>query len=142
MYFKTRKNIRRNRSGFSLIEIMVVVVIIGLLSGMVAVGVNKYVDAAKVNRAQSDIAAIVTEVKGFYLLNNRYPSNDEGIDALGMDSNAIDPWGEPYAYNSPAGNGEPFEVYTLGQDRQEGGEGIDADIYSWQLGETEATSGP
>lgn len=141
----TRRNRRagRNRRAFSLVEIMVVVVIIGLLAGMVTVGFNKYLDSAKKSRAKSDIRVIADEVKGFYLLNNRYPTNDEGTEVLQMDGGIpVDPWGNRYAYNSPAGNGEPFEVYTLGQDGQEGGEGVDADIYSWQINDAEETAGP
>jgi len=135
---RTPRHACRARRAFSLVEIMVVVVIIGLLAGMVTVGFNKYLDSAKKSRAKSDIRVIADEVKGFYLLNNRYPTNDEGTEVLQMDGGIpVDPWGNPYAYNSPAGNGEPFEVYTLGQDGQEGGEGIDTDIYSWQINDAQ-----
>ena len=129
------------RRGFSLVEIMVVVVIIGLLAGMVTVGFAKYLDAAKKNVAKSDISVLAREVKGYYMLNNRYPSNDEGIAVLKLDNNGIDPWGNPYQYNSPAGNGDAFEVYTLGEDGTEGGEGNDADIFSWQLNAADETAG-
>lgn len=129
--------------GFSLIEIMVVVVIIGLMAGAVAVGVGKYLDSAKRNRAKSDLAVIVTEVKGFHAMNSRYPTSDEGIESLKMDSGFLDPWGQPYQYVSPAANAdEPFEVFTLGQDGREGGEGIDADIYSWQLNDVDPVGAP
>lgn len=134
----------RRRAGFSLIEIMVVVVIIGLMAGAVAVGVNKYLDSAKRNRAKSDLAVIVTEIKGFYSMNSRYPTSDEGIDALKMDSGYQDPWGRPYQYLEPAAGNpdEPFEVFTLGQDGQPGGEGVDADIYSWQLNDADQAATP
>lgn len=148
MCSKTLRNkserIRRYRVslGFSLIEIMVVVVIIGMLAGAVTIGMSKYLDSGKKNRAKSDIAVITSEVKGFYAMNSRYPSSDEGIEALDLDSKALDPWGRPYEYVSPAANAdEPFEVYTLGQDGREGGEGVDADIYSWELNKIEGVPG-
>lgn len=146
MFFKknyTNKRFLTTRRGFSLVEIMVVVVIIGLLAGAVTVGFGKYLDSAKTNRAMSDLRAIRTEVDGFKTLNGRYPTNDEGLEVIGMQNGVpIDPWGNRYEYNSPAGNGEPYEVFTLGQDAQEGGEGIDSDIYSWQIGTEEGSATP
>ena len=125
----------RHRQGFSLIEIMVVVVIMGMLAGAVAVGVNQYMDTAKTNRAKSDIATIVDAVEAYKLTKGRYPSSNEGLEPLPLKSE-LDPWGRPYGYNNP-GQDEPFEVYTLGADGRDGGEGIEADIYSWQLGDVE-----
>lgn len=124
----------RSRAGFSLIEVMVVVVIIGLLAGAVAIRVTGYMDTAKGNRAKSDIATIVDAIEAHYLSASRYPSNDEGLEALPL-KNRRDPWGRVYEYNSP-GQGEPYEVFTMGADGLPGGEGADADIYSWQLGDT------
>ncbi len=143
MYYNTRKNLRtteqsvrrRGRYGFSFIEIMVVVVIIGMLAGAVALTVTDYVTAAKVNRAKSDIATIVDAVDGYYLLHHEYPSNEEGLEAVKQLRTHTDPWGRPYQYNSPGQGDEPYEVYTLGEDGREGGEGVNADIYSWQLHE-------
>lgn len=128
----------RRRSGFSLIEIMVVVVIMGMLAGAVAVGVNQYMDTAKVNRAKSDIATIVDAVEAYKLTQGRYPTSNEGLEPLPLKNN-LDPWGRGYGYNNP-GQNEPFEVYTLGADGREGGQGIESDIYSWQLGEMEVAS--
>jgi len=125
-------------SGFSLIEVMVVVVIIGMLAGAVAIKVTGYMDTAKINRAKSDIATIVDAIEAYYLSNSRYPSNDEGLENLPL-KNRKDPWGRPYEYNSP-GRDEPFEVISFGADGREGGQDINADIYSWQLGETEERS--
>lgn len=135
------KNNKRRARGFSLIEIMVVVVIIGLMAGAVAVGVNKYLDSARRNRAKSDIASIVSAIDLFYQEKTRYPTSDEGIEALNLKTGHLDPWGKPYQYLYPPSNSpnpdEPFEVFTLGQDGQEGGDGVDGDIYSWQLNEAE-----
>ncbi len=127
---------RRRRRGFSFIEVMVVVVIIGMLAGAVAFTVTDYMTAAKINRAKSDIATIVDAVDGYYLLHHRYPSNEEGLDAVKQLKTYTDPWGNPYQYNTnPPEGDEPYEVYTLGEDGLPGGEGVNADIYSWQLHE-------
>jgi general secretion pathway protein G len=110
---------------------MVVVVIIGLLAGAVTLKVADYMDTAKINRAKSDIATISNAVEAYYLKNSRYPSNEEGLSKLPL-KNRMDPWGQPYEYNCPA-QSEPYEVFTLGTDGRPGGDGINADIYSWQL---------
>lgn len=127
---------RRGRRGFSFIEVMVVVVIIGLLAGAVTMKVAGYMDTAKVNRAKSDLATIVAAVEAYYLANSRYPSNEDGLKNLPL-KNRVDPWGAAYEYNSPGQKGEAFEVISFGADGREGGEGINADIYSWQLGDAE-----
>ncbi|NBC11100.1 MAG: type II secretion system major pseudopilin GspG [Planctomycetes bacterium] len=120
--------------GFSLIEIMVVVVIIGLLAGAVAMRFTGTVDKAKLSRARSDIATIMDAVEMYYLYHGRYPSNAEGLEALDLESRT-DPWGNEYIYNQPGPDGEPFEIVCLGRDEQQGGEGPDADVYSWNLEE-------
>jgi len=127
---------RHSRRAFSLIEVMVVVVIIGLLAGAVAIKVTGYMDTAKTNRAKSDIATIVDAIEGEYLKTSRYPAVDEGLDALPL-KNVNDPWGRRYQYNTPGPEDWAYEVYTLGADGRPGGEGIDADIFSWQLGDVE-----
>ncbi|MEX2672290.1 MAG: type II secretion system protein GspG [Phycisphaeraceae bacterium] len=124
--------------GFSLIEVMVVVVIIGMLAGAVALKVGDYMDAARTNRAKSDIAAIESAVEAYYLTHSRYPSNDEGLEKLPL-KNRTDPWGRPYEYNRP-GPDTPFEIISFGADGREGGEGIDGDVYSWEL--QEGSEGP
>ena len=120
------------RRGFSLIEIMVVIVIIGMLAGAVAVSVGDYMETAKASRARSDLATIKDAVEAFHLQKGRYPTNNEGLDPLPLE-NRRDPWGNPYQYNRPGEKG-PYEVFTLGADGREGGSGANADIYSWQLG--------
>lgn len=121
------------RGGFSFIEIMVVVVIMGLLASAVTVKVIGYMDTAKVNRAKSDLATIVDAVEAYHLKNSRYPTNEEGLKNLPL-KNRLDPWGNPYEYSSP-GHDEPFEIVCYGADGRDGGEGQNADIYSWQLGD-------
>lgn len=123
----------RREGGFSFIEIMVVVVIMGLLAGAVTMKVVDHMNTAKTNRAKADIATIVDAVESYYLQNSRYPDNKEALAKLPL-KGRVDPWGRPYEYNCP-GKDAPFEVFTLGADGRPGGDGINADIYSWQLGE-------
>lgn len=123
---------RKHAPAFSFIEVMVVVVIIGLLAGAVTLKVSNYMDTAKINRAKSDLATIVAAVEAYYLTNGRYPTNEEGLKYLSLKSRT-DPWGSSYGYNSPGRNREAFEVICFGADGREGGEGTNADIYSWQL---------
>jgi general secretion pathway protein G len=123
------------RKGFSFIEIMVVVVIMGLLAGAVTLKVADYMNTAKINRAKSDIATISSAVESCFLTNSHYPANEEGLSKLPL-KNKIDPWGKPYEYNCPGRNSEPYEIICFGADGREGGDGANADIYSWQLGKT------
>lgn len=119
--------------GFSLIEVMVVIVIIGLLAGAVTLKVSDNVDRARVARAKSDISTIMTAIEGYYLNESRYPTNDEGLGVLPIQSN-LDPWKRPYQYNSP-GRDAPYEVISYGADGLAGGEGINKDILSSELDE-------
>lgn len=130
----------RRSSAFSLIEIMVVVVIIGILAGAVAVGMGQYVDSARINRAKSDIATIVMAIENYKIGpgNGSYPTQDVGLSVIDFEQGTgQDPWGRAYEYLVPGQNDEPYEVYTLGRDGRDGGEGVDADIYSWMIGEVE-----
>lgn len=132
---KHERRRQRSSAGFSLIEVMVVVVIVGMLAGAVALKVGGYMETARANRAKSDIASIVDAIEAYHLMHSRYPSNEEGLSGLPLDQ-TNDPWGRPYGYNRP-GRDKPYEVFTLGEDGREGGEGAAADVYSWQVGETE-----
>ncbi len=137
---------RRKQYGFTLIEIMVVVVIIGLLAAIVAPNFIGQVDTAARNKAMQDIRGIETALNLFRLDNYRYPTTAEGLQALvsnpGGDVGETwkqylprlpeDPWDQEYRYQSPGQRGE-IDVFTYGRDRQEGGEGIDADIGNWNL---------
>ncbi len=136
--------------GFTLIEIMVVVIIIGLLAAIVAPNVIGNIDQANVTRAKADIRRIDEQMKFFYYDNNRFPSTEQGIEALVtqpndpqirnwrsggyLESMPNDPWGNPYQYVYPGQNRE-FDVYSLGRDGRPGGEGYDADIGNWNLTE-------
>jgi general secretion pathway protein G len=116
---------------------MVVVVIIGMLAGAVTLKVRDYMSQAKVSRAKSDIATIKKAIDaGSTTGDGKYPSNSEGLSEVNVEIKR-DPWGNEYQYNSPGENDEPFEVYSFGADGEPGGEGYDADIYSWQIGNEE-----
>lgn len=132
--------------GFTLIEIMVVVVIIGLLAAIVAPNLIGNIDRAAVTRAKADIRAIDNALNLYRLDNFRYPSTDEGLQALVTNpgdtiapnwkqylrSVPADPWNNEYQYLSPGQQGD-FDIFSLGADGQEGGEGINADIGNWDL---------
>lgn len=135
----------RRSSGFTLIEIMVVVVILGILAALIAPNVISRIDEAQVTKVHQDIRAIESALKLFRLDRFKYPTTDEGLDALVtppsdttvawpaggyLDRIPKDPWDRPYLYLQPGKNGE-FDVYTLGRDGVEGGEGVDADIGNW-----------
>ncbi len=128
--------------GFTLIEIMVVVVILGVLGALIIPNIIGRPDEARVTAARSDIQQIGNALELYRLDNGQYPSSDQGLDALVEEPAGypearnwnsegylkrlpIDPWGEPYLYFS---EDRSIEVYSFGVDRKEGGEGIDADI--------------
>ena len=120
----------RRATGFSLVEVMIVVVIIGLLAGVVTYATTGYLDRAKRERARSDIAHYAGGVDAFYLANGRYPETQEGLRVLAPTFIKVvqnDPWGRPYQYIQPGRSG-PFDVISYGADGREGGSGADADI--------------
>lgn len=144
---RTRKSGRESR-GFTLIEIMVVVIVLGVLAAIVIPNLVGKTDDARVSRAQADISSVVTMIEAFKLDMRRYPDEEEGLAVLreppdSDDANLWkgpyakkpipnDPWGRPYNYYNPAPDdvGE-FGVESTGSDGQPGGEGYAKDINSW-----------
>lgn len=138
--------IRRN-NGFTLIEVLVVVVILGILAAVVVPRVMDQPDKAKVTKARADINSLVTALNIYRLDNNQYPSTNQGLQALVsrptgqpeaanwkqggyIDRLPLDPWGGEYQYLNPGVHGE-IDVYSLGSDGSLSGEGIAADIGNW-----------
>lgn len=137
---------RARQQGFSLIEIMVVVVIIGILAALIVPRLMDRPDQARVVAARQDIAALMQALKLFKLDNGRYPSAEQGLQALVkppegggampvtpyLDRLPNDPWGHPYQYQIPGTHGD-IDVFSLGADSKPGGDAGNADIGSWQL---------
>jgi general secretion pathway protein G len=135
---------RNRQSGFTLIEIMVVVVILAVLGALVVPKILENVDKARVTRAQSDIRAIQTALDTYRLDNFKYPTTEQGLQALVkqpadptitnyrsggyLGSLPKDPWNTLYIYQSPGPDGRDYEITSLGRDGKPGGEGYDADI--------------
>lgn len=133
-----------SEDGFSLVELLVVIVIIGLLATVVMINVLPSQDKAMQSKAKADIATLSQAIEMYRLNTLRYPDASEGLNALlsgagnapGGTGGYIrklpkDPWGNAYLYRQPGQHGA-FDVYSLGSDGAEGGEGDAADIGSWQ----------
>jgi general secretion pathway protein G len=130
------------KTGFTLVELMVVVVIVGLLAGTATVGVRSYLIKGKQAVARKEIATICTALDTYYTQHDRYPATDMGLAALVEKSDEFpdgllnkvpkDPWGSPYTYIHP-GRETAYEVVCYGADKQEGGVGADKDISSAKL---------
>lgn len=135
----------KSQKGFSLIEIMVVLIIIGVITAGVGARFLGKADQARVDQTSTDFATIEKALKLYKLDNYRYPTSEQGLEALiekpegarqwqeggYLDALPIDPWGNPYVYITPGEKGE-FDIYSLGADGSSGGEGFDADIFNWQ----------
>jgi len=139
---------RRHRAvGFTLVEVMVVVIILGVLAALIVPRVIGRTDEARAVAARQDVAAIMQALKLYRLDNGRYPSSEQGLQALVskptlepvpsnwksyLDRLPKDPWANPYQMLNPGIHGE-IDVFTLGADTQAGGSGADADVGSWDL---------
>ena len=121
-----------SRRAFSLIEVMIVVVIIGLMAGIITYATTGYLEKAKEKKARADLAHLSGGLDAFYLDKGRYPTNQEGLKVLVpqfIKALSNDPWGRPYLYVQPGKHGA-FDVVSYGADGREGGSGADADITS------------
>jgi len=134
------------RAGFTLIELMVVIIILGLLAALVVPRMFGRVGQAKQKAASAQIELFGTALDSFRLDAGRYPTTAEGLEALLTRPSGVeewngpylkksevplDPWGKPYHYESPGNHGE-YDLYSYGRDAVEGGEGEDKDIVSWK----------
>jgi general secretion pathway protein G len=127
-------------SAFTLVELMVVVVILGILATVVTVSVTDYLVKGKQSAAQAEIAQISNALQLFYTEFDRYPDNDEGLNGLKQPSpthphgvlqgDLLDPWGHAYLYIYPGVHGV-FDLCSYGANGQEGGTGPDADLCNW-----------
>jgi len=136
--------------GFTLIEVLVVVVIMGLLIGLIGPNVLGQVDKARVTTAKADMSTMAQALDMYKLDNHFYPSTDQGLEALVSKPTAspvpknwnqqgylkgneipVDPWGNEYIYYSPGDDSLPYELISMGADAREGGEGYDADLSVW-----------
>jgi len=143
--FRTSPSVARAR-GFTLIEILVVVVILGILAAIVVPKVMEYPGQARQTAAKSDIATLVSALNSYKLDNFTYPSTEQGLDALVrkpsgapeaprwhayLDKAPKDPWGRAYLYLHPGSHGD-IDVFSYGADGKPGGDGEDADIGNWE----------
>jgi general secretion pathway protein G len=135
--------------GFTLIEIMVVVVILAILGSLVAPQILSRIDEARVVKAKQDLRLYESALDLYRMDNYKYPTTDQGLEALvsrpsdptiknwrpeGYVKQLMkDPWGYDYVYVSPGSNGAAYDLYTLGADHQPGGSGVDTDIYSREM---------
>ncbi|MEE4677334.1 type II secretion system major pseudopilin GspG [Pseudomonas alliivorans] len=143
---KQRPAGRRAQAGFTLIEIMVVVVILGILAAIVVPKVLDRPDQARATAARQDIGGLMQALNLYRLDNGRYPNQNQGLKVLVerpanvsknnwrsyLERLPNDPWGRPYNYLNPGVNGE-VDIFSLGADGQPDGDGVNADIGSWQL---------
>lgn len=133
---KKRRLPADGEAGFTLVELMVVIVIIGLLATVVVINVMPAQDTARIRKAEADIATLEQGIEMYRLNRMNYPSSSDGLQALVSEGFIKrlpeDPWGNPYRYAAPGRDGQPFDVYSYGADGAEGGEDDNADIGNWE----------
>ncbi len=141
----------RKLAAFTLIELMVVIVILGILAAFVVPRITKRPEDARVTKAKIEISNLEQALELYYLDNGSYPSSEQGLAALVKKPSSgdepqnwreggylakskipKDPWGNDYMYVSPGTHNQDYDLYSLGKDGQEGGEGYDADITNWE----------
>ncbi len=148
----TRRNeARRQTAGFTLIEIMAVVLIMGMLMALVGVNIANQIDKARVATTNAQITQLESALEFYRMDNGRYPNTSQGLDALINKPSGkpeprayppggylkkrnvlLDPWGEPFQYQSPGShNIHAFDLWSLGADASPGGDGVDGDIGNW-----------
>jgi len=141
----------RKLAAFTLIELMVVIVILGILAAFVVPRITKRPEDARVTKAKIEISNLEQALELYYLDNGSYPSSEQGLESLVKKPSSgdepqnwreggylvksrlpKDPWGNDYMYVSPGTHNQDYDLYSLGKDGQEGGEGYDADITNWE----------
>lgn len=142
----------RRASGFTLIEIMVVLVIIAILGALIAPQIIGQVGEARVKATRLDLRTLATSLDIYQIDNFRYPTSEQGLEAL-VKAPTVEPfaknwrpqgyirggkvpkdqWDKPYFYRQPGSDGRPYDLYTYGADEQEGGEGENADFSVWTI---------
>lgn len=141
----------KSTSGFSLLELMIVMVILGLLAAVLVPKIMDRPSEARVTKAVADMRAMETALRFYKLDNGRYPTTDQGLMALieepdepptpknyrkggYLEASSVptDPWGMEYIYRSPGDDDRDYEIISLGADSEEGGEDYDQDINSWE----------
>ena len=140
---------RKHRSAFTLVELMVVLVVLALLSGVVTVSVRTYLLKSKQSVAKIEISNMVQATDTFFATLDRYPTNAEGLAILAAKTEDFpegvltfvpnDPWGIPYEYRSPGAEYE-YEIISFGADKREGGTGANKDITSMELAKARKSS--
>jgi len=126
----------KREAGFTLVELMVVIVIIGLLATVVVVNIMPAQDTARIKKAEADIALLEQAAEMHRLSKLDYPTTAEGLEGLVAGGFVKrlpeDPWGNAYVYAAPGRDGRAFDIYSMGADGRDGGEGEDADIGNWK----------
>ena len=136
---------RKYQRGFSLIELLIVMIILGLLASLVGPRLFGHVDDARVSTARSQIELLGTALDSYRLDIGRYPTTEQGLDALRREPSGVrnwngpylnrnipkDPWGNEYQYKSPGDHGE-YDLWSYGADGEPGGDGDNAEVRSWE----------